>query len=117
MGLGGVGRYPELAQEIAAGEMGRLAPGRADPNVDRGLAEVERHDLGVDVSKVQQGDLTERFEAQQIVLRDSLLSQRPVQPGRHAAERAGERDGGGGQLKQVASADHDLIDSPKWGAQ
>jgi hypothetical protein len=104
MGLGGAGRDPELAQEVGAGEVGRLAERRADPKVDRGLAEVDRHELGVDVGEVQKGDLANRLEAQQIVLGDFLLRQRPAQP----RGRAGDRGGGGGQLKQITPADHEL---------
>ena len=78
MGLGGAGRDPELAQKIAAGEVGRLAARRADPQVDRGLAKIQWHKLGVDVGEVQQGDLAERLELQQLFLGYFLLRQRPV---------------------------------------
>ena len=53
--------------------MRRLPPRLADAEIDRRLAEIDRHQLAVHVGDVQQRDVAERVEFEQFVLRQALL--------------------------------------------
>ena len=91
-----------MLEEIRAREMRRLSPRRADAEIDRRLAEIDRHQLAVDVGDMQQRDIAERVELQQFRLGDALLRQRA----REAAASGHERRRGGADLENFAAGDH-----------
>jgi len=96
---------PVEAAEIGAGDMGHLPLGRADAQVHLGLAEIDRHQLGVDVGDMDQGQVAERVEFQELVLGQRLLR---GQPG-PIAKAGGPHQGrcGHGNLKKIATGDHE----------
>ena len=51
------------------------------------LAEMQRHDLGMDVGEMQQGHLTERLEAQKVGLADALGCGGRTEAGRTGGRR------------------------------
>ena len=74
--------------------------GLADAEIDRRLAEQERHELGVDVGDVDERDVADRVEAQQLVLGQALLRERP-------GPAAGQNGRGCGRhLEKIAPRDH-----------
>ena len=62
-----------MLAELRIGEMRRLALGLADAEIDRRLAEMQRHQLRMDVGDVQDRHRAERIEAQDVGLRQPLL--------------------------------------------
>ena len=70
-GIGVVGAAPDpvIRQQPLTHEVRRQALGVSYADVDRRLAEIDRHELGVQVGEVEQSDLPHRREAQQISLR------------------------------------------------
>ena len=56
--------------------MRRLPPRLADAEIDRRLAEIDRHQLAVDVGDVQQRDIAERVEFEQFGFAQPLLRHR-----------------------------------------
>jgi hypothetical protein len=94
-------RNAETLEEVAAGEMRRLSPRRADAEIDRRLAEIDRQQLAVNVGDMQQCDIAERVEFQQFGFAQPLLRHRT----RKAAARR-QRRGGGADLQQFATSDH-----------
>ena len=60
-------------KQCAAGHVRNQAPRRADAEIDRRLAEIDRLKLAVDVGDVQQRDIAERIELQQLGLAQPLL--------------------------------------------
>ena len=59
----------EGLQQLLAHDMRRQAARLADAEIDRRLAEIDRHELGVQVGEIEQRELAGRLEAQQIGLR------------------------------------------------
>ena len=105
VGVGAPAPDLEISQQLFAHEMRRQALVRTDTDVGRGLAEIERHELGVQVGEVQDGELADRLEAQQVVLgRRLALGQCRV--GR------GERCRRARDLKQLAPAETHRIRRP-----
>src|SRR5690606_40295096 len=90
-----------MLHQVAADQMRRQAERTADADIDAGLAEMQRHELRVNVGEMQQRDLPQGLEAQQVGLRNRLRR-------RGAAQRtAAEQDGSGGTgLENVAAAQH-----------
>ena len=78
-------------------------PHLADTEIDRWLAEHERDELGVDVGDMDQCHVAERLEAQQFLLRQALLRQRP----RPAARQ--NRRGCGRHLQKIAPREHSAL--------
>ena len=81
--------------------MRRLSLRRADAEIDRRLAEIDRHQLAMDVGDMQQRDIAERIELQQFGFAQPLL--------RHGARETAagcQRRGGGADLQQFAAGDH-----------
>ncbi len=72
MGLGRRRRDVERLHEVRASQVRWQSGHFADAEIDRGLAEEERHELGVDVRDVQQGHLAERLEGKEVGLLDCL---------------------------------------------
>ena len=60
--------------------MRRLPARLADAEIDRRLAEIDRHQLAVDIGDMQQRDIAERVELQQFGFAQALL--------RHGAREA-----------------------------
>ena len=75
IGGGRFRRDAEFGEEIRAGQMRRQSLGGADAKIDARLAEIDRHQLAVDVGDVQQRDIADRIEAREVVLRQSLLGE------------------------------------------
>ena len=53
--------------------MRRLAPRLADAEIDRRLAEIDRHELAVNIGDMQQRDVAERVELEQFGFGQALL--------------------------------------------
>ncbi len=87
-------------QEVLARDVRRLARLLADPDVDRGLAEVDRLELGVDVGDVHQRHVARGGEACQRLLGEAL---RRGQPRQSAAE---DGRGGHGGLEEFTPRNH-----------
>ena len=66
--------------------------GLADADIDRRLAQQQRHQLAMDVADVKKRDVADRLEAQQLVLGQALLGESARPAGRN------ERSGRGSQL-------------------
>ena len=90
--------------EIRASDVRHRALVVPYPEVDLGLAEIDRLQLGVDVRKVDQRDVSESLELKQLVLRQGLLRGQscPIAETRTAVYR-GCRHGG---LQKIATRDH-----------
>ena len=96
---------PVSFAEISARDVRHLTVCRANTKVNLGLAEIDRFQLGVDVSDVDQADIAKRVELQKIVLRQSLLSGQlgPIAKARRTVKRRrSHRD-----LKKVAARNHE----------
>ena len=68
---------------------------RADAQIDRRFAKIERRKLGVNVGEMQQGHLPYRLEGQQPILRQFLLRSQPANgagPGNQGSRGAGRRE-------------------------
>ncbi len=91
---------PKRFEKRRAGEMRRLPLRLADAEIDRRLAEIDRHQLPVHVGDVQQRDVAERLEGEKLVLRQPLLRQ----CARHVARQNGGRRGR--DLQEFAARDH-----------
>ena len=79
--------------------------GLADADVDAGLAEMQRHQLAVDIGEVHQRDVADRVELQQFILRQAALRCRApkrANPARRNS-RCGKRC-----LGELPSRDHAL---------
>ena len=68
---------------------------RADAEVDRRLPEQKRHELAVNVGKMQQGDVTDRGEGEEVGLGEALLRE-----GARPAVRR-QRRGRRGNLEEI----------------
>ncbi len=97
IGLRRSGRDLVVIEQRAAGEVRHQALGVAGAEIDRGLAEIDRAKLRVQVGDVHQRHVAERLEAQQFGLRQPLLGQRLGPAGRQ------DRGGRGRQLDEVAT--------------
>ncbi len=62
-----------MREEILAGNVGHKPLHLADAEIDRRLAEINRHELGVQIRDMDQRDIAERFEPQEISLCQTLL--------------------------------------------
>ncbi|MBA7714623.1 hypothetical protein ES703_123652 [subsurface metagenome] len=71
--------------------MRRLAASFADPEIDRRLAEVQRHQLRMAVGEIKDRERAQGIEVQDVRLREALLGCDPAK-GTHAA--AGQESGG-----------------------
>ena len=71
------GRDPEAGEKLLAGDMRRLAARLSDAEIDRRLAEIERHQLAMNIGHVNQRDVAERLEGQQFLFRQLLLREGP----------------------------------------
>ena len=65
-----------MLEKIHAGKMRRLPARLADAEIDRRLAEIDRHELAVNVGDMQQRDIAERIELQQLGFAQALLRHR-----------------------------------------
>ena len=97
-------------EEILAGHMRRQALYLADAQIGRRLAEVDRHQLGVDVRQVHQRDVAERPERQEVVLAQALLGRQP----RPLAEAgtAGQGTGGHRRHQELTPGNHARSSTP-----
>ena len=68
--------------------------------IDRRLAEQQRHQLGVNVGDMNEGDVADRIETQQLVLRQALLRQGARPAAGHDRRRRG------GHLEKIAPREH-----------
>jgi hypothetical protein len=81
--------------------MRRQALRLADAEIDRGLAEIDRQQLRMNVGDMQQRDVAERVELQELVLCQPLLRQRARrQAGHHGRGRRPD-------LQKLAAGNHD----------
>ena len=92
----------EALEKVLAGEMRRLAPRLADAEIDRRLAEIDRHQLAVDIGDVQQRDVAERVELEQFRFGEALLRQ----GARERAVAGRERRGRGADLENFTTRNH-----------
>ena len=92
----------EALEEIRAGDVRRLALRLADAEIDRRLAEIDRHELAVNVGDMQQRDIAERIELEEFVLRQLLLRE----GAREAAAAGHQGRGRGADLKNFTAGDH-----------
>ena len=81
----------EVLPELGVGDMRRQSLGFADAEIDRRLAEMQRHQLRVDVGHVQDGDGAERIEAHDVGLRQALLGGDVPEPAETASDRQRRR--------------------------
>jgi hypothetical protein len=103
----------EARQEIGAGHVRRQPCRLADADVDGRLAEVDRHQLGVEIRQVKQRHLTQGLESQKLILCDRLARRCPNQ-----SRRAAHQDGGRGHgLKEVTAVKHHPVRSSSAGKQ
>ena len=103
----GVGRglgNREGVEQLRAGDVGKLAAGVADAEVERRLAVVEGLQLRVRVRHVQDGELALGREPQQVLLPDRLLRGRAAQAS--AGAKTGDGGRGGSDLQEVSARDH-----------
>jgi hypothetical protein len=104
---------PVARQEIGAGHVRRQPCRLADADVDGRLAEVDRHQLGVEIRQVKQRHLTQGLESQKLILCDRLARRCPNQ-----SRRAAHQDGGRGHgLKEVTAVKHHPVRSSSAGKQ
>ena len=96
------GRDAEAGEKLLAGNVRRKTFRVADAEIGRGLAEIQRHQLAVDIGDMHQRDVSERFERQQFLLGQALLSESPGQAGACAGHRGRCR----GDLHEFAARDH-----------
>ena len=66
-------RNPVVLEEGLAGEMGRTSPRLAGTDVDRGLAQINWHQLRMQVGHMQQSDVAVVIEREQRILGHALL--------------------------------------------
>jgi hypothetical protein len=93
-------RNAVMLEQRAAGQV-RHKPARGpDAEIDRGLTEVQRQELGVDVGDVEERDIADRLEAQQVGLRKPLLGE-----GAGPAARQ-HRSRGRSELNKVTPGNH-----------
>ena len=83
VGLDAVGLEAEVLQQVVADQVRHLAELVAEAEIDVGLAEVDRQQLGVAVGDVQQADVAE--PGQVVQLGGALLGQRQFAVQAHAA--------------------------------
>ena len=82
--------------------MRRLSPRRADAEIDRRLAEIDRQQLAVNVGDMQQCDIAERVEFQQFGFAQPLLRH----GAREGAAARRQRRGGGADLENFTTGYH-----------
>ena len=95
IGFGAARLQPVFVQERRAGDVRRQPLDRADAQIDRRFAKIERRKLGVNVGEMQQGHLPYRLEGQQPILRQFLLRSQPANgtgPGDQGSRGAGRRE-------------------------
>ena len=95
-----------MLEKIHAGQMRRLPARRADAEIDRRLAEIDRHQLAVDVGDVQQRDVAERVELEQFGFAQPLLRQSSGKIGEREAAAKAQRRAGGADLEDFTAGDH-----------
>ena len=86
--------------------MRRLSARFADAEIDRRLAEIDRHQLGMDVGDVQQRDIAERVELHELGLGQALLRHGSGKIGARKAAAKRQRRGGGADLQDFTAGDH-----------
>src|SRR6185437_9018471 len=96
-----------MPEESAPGDMRRLSPRLADAEIDRRLTVINRHQLAVDISHVQQRDVAERVELQQFVLRQALARHGACEIAAYCQRRCG-----GADLQDLAACHHRLWSAP-----
>ena len=107
VGLGRALADSIMVEQLAAREVGRKAACRPDADVDGRLAEVDGHQLRVDVGEVEKRDPAQRLEAQEVVLGDFLCRRGAAQRSRRAQRRRGHHD-----LQESAPVKHGSV-SPR----
>ena len=92
VGLGRTLADSIMVEQLAARKVGRKGACGADADVDGRLAEIDGHQLGVDVGEVEKRDPAQRREAQEVVLGDFLRRRGAAQRSRRAQRRRGHHD-------------------------
>ncbi|MCL6609290.1 MAG: nucleotide exchange factor GrpE [Geminicoccaceae bacterium] len=100
VGRGRAGGDAETVEERLAGEMRGQATDLAHADVGRGLAEPDRHELGMQVGEVEDRDVADRAEGQKVGLAEPVLRRQPT-----GAAGAEDRAGGGREGQKIAAAD------------
>ena len=93
-------RDPVEVQKIPAADVWNQTLCFADCEIEGRLPIQHRKQLGVQIGDVNERDIAERSEAQQLVLRETLLREHP----RYATRKNGQ--GGGSHLQQIAPGEH-----------
>src|SRR6266446_2097358 len=83
-------------EQRRAGHMRHLPPCLADPDIDRRFAEIDRHQLRMEVGDVDERDVAKPVETQQVGLAQLLLSKGAGPAARH------DRGRSGGDCKKLA---------------
>ncbi len=104
VGRGRTRRNAELAQEIAAAQMRRQSPRLADADIGGRLAQIDRHELAVQVGHVQERDIADAVEAQELALGEPLLRRDAAE--RPKPVRRRHRRRGNAHLDELAARDH-----------
>ena len=102
IGLGRTRLDPVVSEEILTRDMRRQALDLADPDVNRGFAEIDRRQLRVHVGEMQQRHLAHRLEVENARLVDLLLRHNAAEG--HGGTGNGGR--GGGKMKEFATGYH-----------
>ena len=92
--------------KFGAGHMRHLALGRPDPEVDLGLAEIDRLQLRMNVGDMDQAQVAECVEFQKLVLAQCLLRRQPGPAAKPA--RAEQRARRHRHLKKITPRDHTM---------
>ena len=90
----GIGRSDgdvEVFSELGVGQMRRQPLRFADAEIDRRLAEIQRHQLGVGIGRIQDGDRAQGIETGDVGLGQALLSGEPPERAEPASERQRRR--------------------------
>ena len=75
IGCSRAGRDPIEVEQRLAADMRNQSFHLADAEIDRRLAEQQRHELGVEIGNVNEGNVADRLEVQQLLLGEALLSE------------------------------------------
>src|SRR6476646_5459851 len=103
-GIGRCGflRDTEASEKIPARKMRRLPPGLADSEIDRRLTKVDRQELAMDVSNMQQRDITECVKPEKLRFTQVLLRDRAHE----SAIACRESRGSNADVKNFSASNH-----------